>query len=77
MAKINPKLAPSKRALEVAAEVRANGGSLTAEEWEFTQHYEYVGGGPSRARALKMAGPDGAIVGRAGGWKVYRRRRSR
>lgn len=74
MTKVNPKVTPSARALEVEAEIRANGGSLTAEQWEFTEQYEYIGSGPSRTRALRRAGPDGAIVGGAGHWTVYRRR---
>lgn len=75
MARINPKLTPSAAALEAAAEIAANGGTLTAEEWEFTQQYMTVGSSYSRSRALAMAGKDGAIVGSAGFWRIYQRRR--
>lgn len=76
MTKVNPRVEPTPFAFEVAAECQANGGNLTAEEWQFTQTYEVHGWSPTRTGALRMAEPDGCITGRAGsGWQVYRLRK--
>lgn len=71
---VNPKIIPSAEALEVAEEIRQNGGTLTAEEWEFSRRYEPKGRTPDTAHALEWAGSDGAIVGRPGSWDVYVKR---
>lgn len=72
--KVNPRIEPCAYAREVAAEIAENGGSLTAEEWEHSQHYESFGSMSSRTRAIeavKRRGRHGCIVGSAGGWRLY------
>lgn len=75
MTKQNPRVEPTAEAYAIEAEIRANGGNLTAEEWQFTQTYERHGWSPSRTGALRMAEPDGCIVGSAGSWSVCRLRK--
>lgn len=72
MTKVNPKIVPTQAAHDAAAEIAANGGNLTAEEWQRVQDWTSSGWAPTRTAALRMAAPDGAIFGGPGGWKDCR-----
>lgn len=80
MTKVNPKVEPCAFARQVEAEIRENGGWLTAEEWEFTAHYEMWGWSPTKAGALRMAkerngGGVHVVAGSTkAGWHIYRTR---
>lgn len=74
MAKVNPPIEVTDEARAAEAAIRANGGSLTAEEWQQTQDWERTGWTSSRTQALRMAGADGAIFGSPGSWHVCRPR---
>lgn len=75
MTKVNPKVVPTIHAEKAAFVIYGNGGNMTAEEWERTVQWESHGWAPTRAGALRMADPDGAIFGsRDAGWRVCRRR---
>lgn len=74
MTLVNPACPPSRESIALAAEIAENGGNLTAEEIERTTRWERCGWASSRTSALRMAGPDGAIFGKAGSWNVCRPR---